>query len=377
MDAALRPARVAVAGRHALAHAPRRRGFRARRRRPPRLGLRGRLGARLLERVRGPLQLHRRGLSRLHQRGDRQHPPVLRPAPGVRGDRGGHRAPPGRHRASAPRGHAALGHGLGRPHARLSRFRRAPCGVLPRPRRAAEGVHPPGAGRPARGQRALGVLPRLPDERDRLRAVLPHRDAREGLRDHAARVRAFGASGFHPQRRDAHRARGARRRPGKEAQCRARLGGEPRGGVRRRAGRPPRAHAEPRPAGRRRPLLHAGLRHRHAHGARPGGALALAPAHAGLFGREAPQQRAPAHDRRGVRREGLRVAVRLRRLRLLRQHELLLRQQRLHGRRPHGHPRRPGPPRERLGRGRRGPLHAGARRGGQASRGRASPSSST
>ena len=134
--------------------------------------------------------------------------------------------------------------------------------------------------------------------------------------------------------------------------------GRVRGRVRRQA----RPHAEPRPARRRGPAVRELLRHRHAHRARPRSHVARHAARPRPGDRAPPGQRAPRDDRRDSRAPGLRHELRVRRLRLLRQHERVLRRERLPRGRPHRVPEGVDRLRQRLGRGRRVAVRQRARR---------------
>ena len=136
-------------------------------------GVHARVRVRVLERVLVPLQLHCGRLPDLHARGHRQHPRVV--------SDDAHRAGPG---------DAGCRHGVAHAAAALARRRadddevRAPLrvdgrvcaaggGIVPGRAAELEGVQRQRAVAAARGQRRLGVLPRVQLQRDRLRPVLP------------------------------------------------------------------------------------------------------------------------------------------------------------------------------------------------------------
>ena len=323
-----------------------------------------------------PLQLHRRRLPRLHPRGDRQHPAVVPGAAGPGGDirdRAGDRprvAPPG----------AAGRH--------PDRRARTPAAGRPRVC-AARAQHRRGQRRPDERerqclcrrtvrQRPVHLRCGVPAQRARLRPLLPDAAAGPGRRDPDRPRRRTGAA---VRGAEAGRGRGPGGAVGpaqaSAAQRGADLGGEPVGRVPRRLRQRGRAHAQSRPAGGGGSAVHAVLRHRHPHGARPRGALAGRAAGARAVDRPPARQRAPRDRRRVPRAPGLPDQLHLRRVRLLRQHERVLQGQRLRDRRPQRFPVGVDRVRERLGRGRRGAVRERDRACSTAPAGAASRSSPT
>ena len=170
----------------------------------------------LLERIRRPLQLHRRRLPGLHQRGGGQHHGVL---PRHSDDAGHRRRDAARDVVLLPQRTRA-----DRMPERLEVESRNRTGLrrgAVRRDRAAELQHPfPGQRQRLRqriaGQRTLQVLRRLRQEHARLRTVLPHASRSRGR---SLRARGLPKHGRQPARR-------ARRRGGDPPQHRADHHGE-------------------------------------------------------------------------------------------------------------------------------------------------------
>ena len=306
----------------------------------------------LLAGIQHPLQLHRHRLPDLHHGSRRQHPRVL----------SGRRAA-GRHRRAgdtdfmagpaplALRRRAAL-----RPAARRAAVLRAAAAALQREagRRRTDGRQRQRLRRRTVRQRPVQPGRRHAPQRARLRPLLPH-PAGGARRCAAGRagdgLRAAARACVGPRARAADDAAGALPAPAEEH--RADLRRKPVGRIPRRAWQQERPDAEPRPSRRRGHDVRQGVRHRHAHGARPRSAVDRHAADPGT-GRRAPaRQRASRHPRRAARAPGLHQPVPVWRLRLFRQHERLFRRQRLQGRRPHRPAGRRDRLRERLGRRRR------------------------